>query len=186
MMIYIKLSSTWGNLIAGINDDGSIAGLWFEGQKYFPQIPEDAEWLDLNDIRKSDPPENKGEALNEIYQTINELQDQFTAYESGVLKRFDLNLSPKGTVFQELVWQILLEIPYGKTMTYGEVSKLVAARLDRESMSAQAVGGAIGHNPISVIVPCHRVVGTKGNLTGYAGGLDKKSSLLVHEGVKCI
>lgn len=185
-MVYIKLNSTWGSLIAGINEDGSIAGLWFEGQKYFPQIPENAKWLDLNELKKSVPSENKGEALNEIYHTANQLQAQFSAYESGVLKKFDLNLSPKGTAFQKKVWQILRDIPYGKTMTYGDVSKLVAERLGRESMSAQAVGGAIGHNPISVIVPCHRVVGANGKLTGYAGGLDKKSELLVHEGVKCI
>lgn len=83
-----------------------------------------------------------------------------------------------GTDFQKLVWEILLTIPYGRTMTYGDVAKQVASRQGRASMSAQAVGGAAGRNPIAVIVPCHRVIGANGSLTGYAGGLDKKRFLL--------
>ena len=80
--------------------------------------------------------------------------------------------------FQKTVWSVLRTIPYGETLTYGEVSKLVAAKLGRSSMSAQAVGGAVGRNPISIIVPCHRVIGADGSLTGYAGGLWRKEKLL--------
>lgn len=82
------------------------------------------------------------------------------------------------------MWELLCEIPYGELTTYGQIARDAAKRLHRESMSAQAVGGAVGHNPISIIIPCHRVVGTGGSLTGYAGGIDKKIWLLKHEGVK--
>lgn len=88
-----------------------------------------------------------------------------------------------GTPFQLSVWKILQKIPYGKTVTYGEIAKEIAAQKGSSSMSAQAVGGAVGHNEISIIVPCHRVVGTNGSLTGYAGGLDKKVKLLTLENV---
>lgn len=87
------------------------------------------------------------------------------------------------TPFRKAVWEVLLTIPFGKTMTYGEIAKLIAQNRGVSQMSAQAVGGAVGHNPISLIIPCHRVVGSKGNLTGYAGGLDKKAKLLRLEGV---
>ena len=94
-----------------------------------------------------------------------------------------LPLSPKGTPFQESVWQILLTIPQGQTLSYGHIAREMARRLGKEKMSAQAVGQAVGRNPISIIIPCHRVVGAKGQLTGYAGGVDKKIWLLNHEGV---
>ena len=81
-----------------------------------------------------------------------------------------------------MVWEILLTIPYGKTMTYGEIGDEVAKRTGKRTMSAQAVGGAVGHNPISVLIPCHRVVGTNGSLTGYAGGIERKVALLKLEG----
>ena len=86
-------------------------------------------------------------------------------------------------MYKRQVWDILLEIPYGKVTTYGEVAKEAARRMGKESMSSQAVGGAVGHNPISVIIPCHRVIGSNGSLTGYAGGIDKKIALLELEGV---
>ena len=88
-----------------------------------------------------------------------------------------------GTPFQILVWKILQKIPYGKTVTYGEIAKEIAKQKGMPRMSAQAVGGAVGHNAISIIIPCHRVVGSNGSLTGYAGGLQKKIKLLTHEGV---
>lgn len=81
------------------------------------------------------------------------------------------------------MWKILREIPYGEVITYGEIAKKVAIQMNKENMSSQAVGGAVGHNPIAIIVPCHRVVGTNGSLTGYAGGIDKKVKLLEHEEV---
>lgn len=92
-----------------------------------------------------------------------------------------LRLSPAGTAFQKLVWDILLAIPFGSTCSYGDLAKEAAARMNRNRMSAQAVGGAVGRNPISIIIPCHRVIGANGQLTGYAGGLDKKQWLLNHE-----
>ena len=88
-----------------------------------------------------------------------------------------------GSPFQLMVWEILRQIPYGETTTYGEIAKLVAKERGLPRMSAQAVGGAVGHNEISIIVPCHRVVGSNGSLTGYAGGVDKKARLLALEGV---
>lgn len=96
----------------------------------------------------------------------------------------ELPLAPIGGEFRRTVWELLCEIPYGELTTYGQIARDAAKRLHRESMSAQAVGGAVGHNPISIIIPCHRVVGTGGSLTGYAGGIDKKIWLLKHEGVK--
>ena len=81
------------------------------------------------------------------------------------------------------MWRLLCEIPYGEVTTYGEIARKVAEKLLKTNMSAQAVGGAVGHNPVSIVIPCHRVVGTNGSLTGYAGGVDKKIWLLTHEGV---
>lgn len=94
-----------------------------------------------------------------------------------------LRLAPAGTDFQHCVWDLLCEIPYGKTLTYGALAKRVAAKLNKSRMSAQAVGGALGRNPIGIIIPCHRVIGADGSLTGYAGGLSMKQWLLHHEGV---
>ena len=92
-----------------------------------------------------------------------------------------LKISPRGTVFQQAVWECLLAIPYGQTRTYGDIKELVCNKLGKASMSNQAVGTAVGHNPISIIIPCHRVIGKDGSLHGYAGGLEKKSWLLQHE-----
>ena len=88
-----------------------------------------------------------------------------------------------GTDFRREVWDILMTIPYGQTMTYGEIAQIIAQNRGAASISAQAVGGAVGHNPISIIVPCHRVIGSNGSLTGYAGGLERKAALLKMEGV---
>ena len=95
----------------------------------------------------------------------------------------ELSLAPEGNTFRQCVWRFLCEIPYGETITYGELAKKVAKKLNKPSMSAQAVGNAVGHNPISIIIPCHRVVGKNGSLTGYAGGIDKKIKLLEIENV---
>lgn len=97
------------------------------------------------------------------------------------LKISDLPLAPKGNEFRQLVWQELCGIPYGQTTTYGEIAQKVAAKMGKETMSAQAVGGAIGHNPIGIIIPCHRVIGKDGKMVGYAGGLLRKIMLLNHE-----
>ena len=104
-------------------------------------------------------------------------------YFAGGMPDFMPPISMLGSEFRKAVWEILLTIPYGKTMTYGEIARQMARSKELPAMSAQAVGGAVGHNPISLIVPCHRVVGTNGSLTGYVGGLEKKKYLLSLEGM---
>lgn len=109
-------------------------------------------------------------------------KDWLDDYFGGSVRKMDIPLAPSGTPFQQQVWRILLGIPYGKTRTYGDIAREMAALLGKENMSAQAVGGAVGKNPISILIPCHRVVGSKGQLTGYAGGITNKEWLLRHEG----
>ena len=104
-------------------------------------------------------------------------------YFSGREPGFTPALNPAGSAFRRAVWEILLKIPYGKTTTYGQIAREIAAARGLAKMSAQAVGGAVGHNEISIIIPCHRVIGAHGNLTGYAGGIDRKIKLLQLEGV---
>ena len=110
-----------------------------------------------------------------LWQAFTQLQE----YLEGKRQTFELILHPEGTEFQKAAWQALMEIPYGETSTYGALADQLRAQ--GISAAAQAVGGAVGHNPISIIVPCHRVVGTDGSLTGYAGGIDKKIKLLEYE-----
>ena len=107
---------------------------------------------------------------------LDEARRQLDAYFAGHIKRFDLPLAPRGTVFQQRVWMALREIPYGKTCSYGELATVVGA-----PKAVRAVGGANGCNPLSIIVPCHRVIGADGTLTGFGGGIDRKRFLLTHE-----
>lgn len=165
--LYWKYESKCGEMIVAINNEGALKGLWFVGQKHFPKI-------DLNDLQSSDSTRIDKKAIEARKVLFNQLRD----YEKGKLKEFSILIDPKGTEFQKEVWKILLTIPYGKTMTYGEISQRIASVLDRETMYAQAVGQAVGRNPISIIIPCHRVVGKKGQLTGYAGGIHRKKALL--------
>lgn len=102
-------------------------------------------------------------------------------YFHGIPREIDFSIDPSGTPFQMLIWKLLLQIPYGRTCTYGQLAKQAAALAGKEKMSPQAVGQAAGRNPIAIIIPCHRVVGAKGKLTGYAYGLDRKQWLLEHE-----
>ena len=148
------------------SDGENLIGLWLEGQKYFGST------VSENLIENND--------LN-IFIVTKEWLDRYFAGEKPKIS--ELQLAPNGGEFRKLVWVILCEIPYGETITYGEIAKKVAFKMNKKSMSSQAVGGAVGHNPISIIIPCHRVMGTNGNLTGYAGGIDKKIKLLEHEGV---
>ena len=115
------------------------------------------------------------EGTSEIIETA---QSQLEEYFAGKRITFQMPLLLSGTDFQRSVWKELLQIPYGQTITYGEIARRIAVMKNTSHMSAQAVGGAVGHNEISIIIPCHRVVGTNGSLTGYAGGIDKKISLL--------
>lgn len=105
------------------------------------------------------------------------------AYFRGEEPRIDFPLAPAGTAFQKMVWEILLDISWGRTRSYGDIAREMAVRLGKKKMSAQAVGGAVGRNPISIVIPCHRVVGAQRQLTGYAGGLERKRWLLEHEGI---
>ena len=126
------------------------------------------------------PPENGENAENQpLFQAAAQWLD---AYFRGEDSPITFPLEPEGTAFQKKVWEILREIPWGSTRSYGEIAREMADILGKKNMSAQAVGGAVGSNPISILIPCHRLVGAKGQLTGYAAGLDKKSWLLRHEG----
>ena len=158
-MQYIShYSSPLGDILLAADSVG-LTGLWFEGQKYF------ALNLDKEHVEKEIP-------------LFAEAKRWLDIYFSGKEPDFSVPLHFTGTEFQNEVWELLLAIPYGQTTTYGELAKRIAGKRGVKHMSAQAVGGAIGHNNISVIVPCHRVVGTNGSLTGYAGGIDKKIKLL--------
>lgn len=148
------------------SDGTHIVGLWLEGQKFFmdtlPQLP----------VRRDEL---------EVFGSARTWLDR---YFTGDKPRCgELPLKPIGGEFRQAVWNCLCRIPYGELTTYGAIAKSVAAELGRRTMSAQAVGGAVGRNPISIIIPCHRVVGSKGDLTGYAGGLEKKHWLLRLEGI---
>lgn len=127
---------------------------------------------------KEEIKENKNERI--LIKTKKWLDEYFNGKKPEIS---ELDLAPNGSEFAKNVWEILCEIPYGKVTTYGEIAKKMAKIMHKEKMSAQAVGGAVGHNPISIIIPCHRVVGANGSLTGYAGGIDKKIYLLKHEQV---
>ena len=145
-------------------EDGALTGVWLEGQKYFPSgLPEPSD----------------GES--EIFAHTRRWLDAYFAGRQPDVSA--LPMAPKGSAFARRVWQLLLEIPYGQTATYGELAKRLAEQRGLAQLSAQAVGGAVGHNPISIIIPCHRVLGAKDQLAGYAGGLDVKTFLLKLEGV---
>ena len=181
------------------SDGHALTGLWFDGQKHFPATYRNRTSED------SDLP------------VFKQTQKWLDIYFAGECPDFIPPLAPQGTLFQQKIWELLLAIPYGKTMTYGEIAKrfvetrLIASLHDAtpqsaflrgascsgaslrdaslqgtsiqgtlltKNMSAQAVGGAVGHNPVSLIIPCHRVIGANGSLTGYAGGLERKKYLL--------
>ena len=154
-------SSPFGGITLA-SDGEALTGLWFDGQKYFA------------DTLSS---ENSEAELLIFEQTARWLD----IYFSGNAPDFALPLNMRTTPFRKAVWEIMLTIPYGQTMTYGEIAEKIAEQRGLDRMSAQAVGGAVGHNAISIIIPCHRVVGTNGSLTGYAGGIDKKIKLLALE-----
>ena len=145
-------------------DEAGLTGLWFDGEKYF------ADALAPEHAAQETPILLKAKLWLDVY---------FRGQEPD----FTPLLHPIGSPFRQEVWELLLQIPYGQTTTYGALAKQMAAKHGLSRMSAQAVGGAVGHNEISIIIPCHRVVGTSGSLTGYAGGIDKKVKLLTLEKV---
>lgn len=153
-----RYQSPVGNILLAA-DDAGLTGLWFEGQKYFAcRLDEDHEEKEIPLFKR--------------------VKDWLAVYFAGDEPGFSVPLHLGGTDFQKEVWGTLCSIPYGKTATYGEIAKRVAAKRGVRRMSARAVGGAVGRNAVSIIVPCHRVVGGNGSLTGYAGGIDKKLALL--------
>ncbi len=161
-MIFIQhYDSPLGGILLAADETG-LTGLWFDGQKFF------ARDLPVERVEQNTP------ALSEVKRWLD-------IYFTGKEPDFMPPLHPIGSSFRRSVWDILLRIPYGQTTTYGEIARQLAEKQGRPRIAAQAVGGAVGHNKISIIIPCHRVVGTNGSLTGYAGGIDKKVKLLEWE-----
>ena len=146
------------------SDGDALTGLWFDGQKYFA------------DFLQREPEEKKLPVFEEADRWLD-------IYFSGRAPDFTPPLSMNTTRFRRAVWEILLTVPFGKTVTYSWIAGKIAVQEGLAGMSSQAVGGAVGHNAISLIIPCHRVVGKNGSLTGYAGGIQKKAQLLKMEGV---
>lgn len=166
-MIYISnYESTLGNLLLA-SKDNKLIGLWMENQKYF-----------LSNVKEEMIKKDNDKLLLKTKEWL----DRYFNSEKPEIKELDLN--PIGSEFRKNVWNILMQIPYGIVITYHDIAIEIAKQKNIKQISAQAVGGAVGHNPISIIIPCHRVVGTNGSLTGYAGGIDKKVKLLKHEQVK--
>ena len=158
-MTYTKHYTSPLGMILLAADDAGLTGLWFEGSKYFAaELPKEHTEQDTPVLLKT--------------------TQWLDVYFAGKEPDFTPPLHLIGSDFRQAVWNILLSIPYGRTITYGQIAKQLAKNTGKDKISAQAVGGAVGHNPISIIVPCHRVVGTNGSLTGYAGSLDKKIALL--------
>ncbi|MCL2160115.1 MAG: methylated-DNA--[protein]-cysteine S-methyltransferase [Oscillospiraceae bacterium] len=147
-------------------DEKHLVGLWIKKQKYYGGAISDAM------ITNSNAP---------IFTITKKWLDRYFAGKKPGIS--ELSLSPFGGEFRQGVWNILREIPYGEVVTYGDIAKQMAAKMNKAKMSSQAVGGAVGHNPISIIIPCHRVVGANGSLTGYGGGINIKIKLLELEGV---
>ncbi len=151
-----------GDITVSVNED-SLTGAWFQGQKYYPEFRGEHMFM-------------HGPYHDDVFSWL----DYYFLGKNPLPSLLKLSMS--GSSFQMAVWNELLRIPYGSTVTYGELAERIARHMGKNSMSAQAIGGAVGRNRISVIVPCHRVIGADGALTGYAGGLSRKEWLLKHEG----
>lgn len=158
MLFLTHYASPLGPILLAADETG-LTGLWFEAQKYFPSF------LGVDYQEKETPV---------LTETARWLDVYFSGKDPDILPP----LHPQGSPFRQAVWNILLTIPRGQTMTYGEIARRLGVH------SAQAVGGAVGHNPISILIPCHRVVGSDGSLTGYAGGVERKARLLQLEGAR--
>ena len=156
MHYYDFYASPHGQMLLVADGEG-LCGVYFDGQKYHPQVA--PEWR--RDVR---------------HAPLRQAQRELAEYFGGERKRFEIALAPAGTPFQRTVWKAISTVSFGKTITYGEL-----ARSAGYMGSARAAGAATGRNPISIIVPCHRIVGSNGSLTGYAGGLDRKRALLALE-----
>ena len=157
-----RYESSLGGVLLAADEEG-LTGLWFEGQKYF------AGTLPAAHVQRETP-------------VLAEARRWLDAYFGGEKPDFTPPLHPAGSAFAREVWALLLQIPYGETVSYGEIARALARKRGLASLSAQAVGGAVGHNRVSIIIPCHRVVGANGSVTGYAGGVERKIRLLEIEG----
>lgn len=166
-MIYIQHYNSYVGGITISSDGNALTGLWFDGQKYYAGNIDD-------EIEEKDFPV--------FAQARQWLDIYFSRHDPGFTPALTLDSTP----FRMDVWRILLTIPFGKTMTYGEIAARIAEQKGIRRMSALAVGSAVGHNPISLIIPCHRVVGADGSMTGYAGGIDRKIKLLEMERSACV
>lgn len=161
MVFTMNYSSPLGEILLAADDIG-LTGVWFYGQKYFAHSLTE-------------------ESVGGTVPALVRAKEWLDIYFGGDEPDFVPPLHPIGSEFQCEVWDILLRIPYGETVTYGDIARELAEKKGSAKMSAQAVGGAVGHNNISMIIPCHRVVGASGSLTGYAGGIDRKIALLTLE-----
>lgn len=149
-----------------VSNEKNLIAVSIEGQKYY-----------LADLEKQ-------ATLTDNLEILMNAKEWLKCYFNKEKPKIsNLSLLPEGNEFRQSVWNILCKIPYGQTITYGEIAKIIAKDMNKKSMSAQAIGNAVGNNPISIIIPCHRVIGRNGNLTGYAGGIDKKIKLLELEGL---
>ena len=161
MDYYRTITSPLGDILLA-SDGSALTGLWFADSVTCPK--------------------NAGSGMQETELPVFEQTEEWLRiYFSGQDPRFRPKLSPHGTPFQMRVWSLLEAVPYGTTSTYGELSRTLAQQMNRSRMSAQAVGNAVKHNPISLILPCHRIIGSDGSLTGYAGGIERKRALLALE-----
>lgn len=158
MIFTCTIDTPLGAMTAAAEDD-ALVGLWFAGQKHYPTRT--ARW-------SRDP-------ARPVFEAV---RGYLVSYFSGGTDAFEIRLDPPGSPFQKVVWDVLLKIPMGQVKTYGQIAREIAGTRGLASTSARAVGGAVGHNRISILIPCHRVIGSDGHLTGYAGGLDRKAALL--------
>lgn len=159
-MIYCQPAPTpLGDMLL-VADASHLCGAYFIGQKYFPQV--EPHWCTDADL-----------------PVLRQAREELDEFFRGQRRQFTVPLNPRGTAFQRSVWQLLAAIPYGATVSYGDLARQLG-----DARHARAVGGATGRNPLSVIVPCHRVLGASGSLTGYAGGLQRKQALLRLEGIR--
>lgn len=165
MFYYYIYHSPVGKITIASNEK-NIVGLWIDKQKYYMDVLQDKEYQ---------------EKETDIIKLAKKWLDKYFNKENPKIDELPIEFI--GSDFRKQIWKILAEIPYGKVVTYGDIAKQVAKQKGVKIMSAQAVGGAVGHNPISIIIPCHRVVGANGSLTGYAGGIEIKTKLLELERV---
>jgi len=163
MYYYHKYPSPIGNITIASNEE-NVVGLWLEGQKYYMDILENKD----HQNRESD-----------VIKLAKKWIDKYFNGEKP--RNSELPIEFIGSDFRKQIWSILFEIPYGTVITYGDIAKQMAKHKGIKTMSAQAIGGAVSHNPISIIIPCHRVIGANGSLVGYSGGIDVKAKLLEFE-----